>query len=91
MIHVVDIPSEADHSNHCVDRKELFGGLNVVIVGRLTRSQAEISKLVSSLGGKVVTKVTAEVDLCISKKGACMPTSLSLQFALFVVLIGLYR
>ena len=52
---------------HC--RKEPLGGLTVVIVGRLSQSQAALGKEVASQGGTVVTNVSPKVDLCISKKG----------------------
>jgi poly [ADP-ribose] polymerase len=52
-----------------VDTKTLLlGGLNVVIVGRLSKSQAKLAESVTKLGGKVVSKATEEVDICISKK-----------------------
>ena len=50
-------------------RTLLLGGLNVVIVGRLSKSQAKLAESVTKLGGKVVSKATEEVDICISKKG----------------------
>jgi len=41
----------------------------VVVVGRLSQSQAALGKEVASQGGTVVTKIGPKVDLCISKKG----------------------
>ena len=55
------------HPLYC--RKEPLGGLTVVIVGRLSQSQAALGKEVASQGGTVVTKIGPKVDLCISKKG----------------------
>ena len=55
-------------SLHC--SKEPLGGLTVVIVGRLSESQAALGKEVASQGGTVVAKISPKVDLCISKRGS---------------------
>lgn len=42
----------------------------MVIVGRLSKSQAALGKEVASQGGTIATKISPKVDLCISKKGS---------------------
>ena len=43
--------------------------MNFVIVGKLSKSKADVTKDVKNMGGNVVTKVDKKVAACISTKG----------------------
>ena len=47
-------------------------GFTVVIVGKLSKTAAALSKTIGSLGGSVVKDVHSSTNLCISSKGVCV-------------------
>lgn len=46
-----------------------FSGMKFVTVGKLTKKKAELTKLITESGGKLVTAVDKTVTACISIKG----------------------
>ena len=47
-------------------------GFTVVIVGKLSKTTAVLTKTIGGLGGSVVKDVDSSTNLCISSKGVCV-------------------
>jgi len=47
-------------------------GFTIVIIGKLSKTTAVLTKTIGSLGGCVVKNVDSSTNLCISSKGVCM-------------------
>ena len=47
-------------------------GFTVVIIGKLSKTTAALTKTIKGLGGSVVKDVDSSTNLCISSKGVCM-------------------
>jgi len=55
-----------------------LGGLQFVVIGKLSRKKADIGKLVAELGGRLATTVDDKVAACVSTQGP--PHFISLIF-----------